>query len=203
PLLLLVGSGPECFRVCLGDLLLNQLSLTGLHREVGLRRCDLRLTRVTVHGDQVAGVPGEAVVLPGAADTFFEGPRKTPVASLASVDRCCLGSLDDLRDAFPSVVPQQRHQVPCRPELSPVIHLPDAVERATLRRARRSFHHLRHVSSFIFCLTIRQAHTGHDVLTEHRSQCSPGFASQFSALMPSFTEWKTSTTSCRLTVVRS
>src|SRR5690606_10112242 len=62
---------------------------------------------------------------------------------------------------------------------------------------------LLHASSFIFCLTIRQAHTGHDVLTEHRSQCSPGFASQFSALMPSFTEWKTSTTSCRLTVVRS
>src|SRR5690606_10491337 len=49
---------------------------------------------------------------------------------------------------------------------------------------------LLHASSFIFCLTIRQAHTGHDVLTEHRSQCSPGFASQFSALMPSFTEWK-------------
>src|SRR5690606_36287100 len=138
-----------------------------------------------------------------AADTFFEGPRKTPVASMASVDRCCLGSLDDLRDGFPSVVPQQRHQVPCRPELSPVIHLPDAVERATLRRARRSFHHLRHVSSFIFCLPLRQAHTGHDVLAEHPTQCSPGCASQISAIVPSFTELKTSTTACSLTVLTS
>src|SRR5690606_20709830 len=202
-LLLLVGSGPECFRIRLGDLLLNQLSLAGLHREVGLRRCDLGLTRVAVHGNQVAGVPGKPVVSAGTPHPFFPEAGKMLVGVVSRVVCRRSRAGQCIVKPLPLVVPLQRDERSSWPDLSPVVHLPDAVERATLRRARRSFHHLRHVSSLVLSSPICHTHTGHDVLTEHRSQRSPGFASQFSDLMPSFTEWKTSTTSCRLTVVRS
>lgn len=44
-------------------MLLLDLSLAGLDREVGLGGCNLRLARVTVHGDEVCGVAGEVVVV--------------------------------------------------------------------------------------------------------------------------------------------
>ena len=112
-----------------GELGLGPVRLDG---EVPLGGGDLPLVRVAIHGEQVGAEPGHLDILlrPTTLRRIFRDVTKIVPRLVAAVPAGSPGSVDDVRQILPPLVPEQSHHLAGRPPLGAVVlDVPDAVER--------------------------------------------------------------------------
>ena len=100
----------------IGGQLVGKLLPPGLDGKVFLRLGDLRLARVAVHGDEIAGEAGELVVLyrtaaPRAQFDHFAGAGKMVVGVVARLLTRAYGALNGILEPAPLAIAQQGLQI--------------------------------------------------------------------------------------------